>query len=243
MMISVENLCKNFGEIKAVQGVSFSANRGEVVGFLGPNGAGKTTTMRMLTGYLLPSAGQINICGHSIIETPTLTQRHLGYLPEGAPAYSEMTPSSFLNFIADIHLLGKDQKKAAIDQIVDLLHLQSVFYRPIETLSKGFRRRVGLAQALLHNPDVLILDEPTDGLDPNQKYEVHELIRKLAKDKAIIISTHILDEVESVCTRAMIISRGRIIADNVQASRSELDKVFRDLTEKFDKESGVSVYH
>jgi ABC-2 type transport system ATP-binding protein len=209
--VSIQNLSKNFGEFQAVKGISFSAKQGEVLGFLGPNGAGKTTTMRMITGYLPPSAGSIDVCGINVLENPIEAQKRIGYLPEGGPLYNDMTPASFLSFIGQIRNLSDVQLRDRIDYVVDNLHLSKVFYQPIETLSKGYKRRVALAQAIIHNPDVLILDEPTDGLDPNQKFEVRALIAAMAKDKAIVISTHILEEVEAICSRAVIISEGEVV--------------------------------
>lgn len=210
--ISIKNLSKNFGELKAVKSVSFSVGKGEVLGFLGPNGAGKSTTMRMITGYFPPSDGEINICGINVLENPVEAQKNIGYLPEGGPLYNDMTPASFLNFIADIRALGNVQRKERLEYVIDKLHLSKVFYQTIDTLSKGYKRRVALAQAILHDPKVLILDEPTDGLDPNQKFEVRELISSMSKDKAIIISTHILEEVQAICSRAIIISEGSLVA-------------------------------
>lgn len=212
-MLAVENLVKTFGAIHAVDGISFRVDRGEVLGFLGPNGAGKSTTMRMITGFLGPSAGTARIMDFDVQRAPIKAKRNLGYLPEGGPLYEEMTTRSFLKFIADTHgLRGKDGL-SAIDRAVAATHIGDVLDQRIETLSKGFRRRVGLAQAILHDPPVLILDEPADGLDPNQKHELHKLIAEMAKRKAIVISTHILEEVEAVCSRAVIIDRGRIVAD------------------------------
>lgn len=212
-MISIRNLRKTFGPIRAVDDISFSVSRGEVLGFLGPNGAGKSTTMKMITGFLTPSAGTAIVCGFDILEDPVSVKRRIGYLPEGAPAYPDMTPAAFLDFIAGIRALRGAAKHKRIDFVVDRVQLRDVLHQPIDTLSKGFKRRVGLAQAMLHDPEVLILDEPTDGLDPNQKHEVRTLIGEMAREKAIIISTHILEEVDAVCTRAIIIARGRIVAD------------------------------
>ena len=212
-MVAVDGLSKRFGHLLAVDDISLTVARGEVLGFLGPNGSGKSTTMKMLTGFLTPSAGSAEICGISVSTNAIEAQRHLGYLPEGAPAYADITTSTFLRFIADVRGLRGTRGQRAIGHAVDRTNIAHVLHQPIETLSKGYRRRVGLAQALLHNPDVLILDEPTDGLDPNQKHEVRALIREMSQDKAIIISTHILEEVETVCTRALIIADGRIVAD------------------------------
>jgi ABC-2 type transport system ATP-binding protein len=212
-MIKTEALTKRYGTLTAVDAVSFSAVPGEVLGFLGPNGAGKTTTMRMLAGFISATSGRASICGHDV-DTDSLAARTcLGYLPEGAPAYGEMTVHDFLNFIADLRRL-RGATRARVDFAIGRLQLESVLDQTIETLSKGFRRRVGLAQAIMHDPPVLILDEPTDGLDPNQKHEVRSLIDDMAGDKTVIISTHILEEVDAVCTRAVIIARGRIVADD-----------------------------
>ena len=212
-LLDVHDLTKRFGPITAVEGVSFSLGRGEVLGFLGPNGAGKTTTMRVIAGYLPPSGGRAQVCGFDVASQPLEVKRRLGYLPEGAPAYGDMTPEALLRFVADLHGLSGDERRRRVGAAVGRLELESVVQRPIETLSKGFRRRVGLAQAILLDPEVLILDEPTDGLDPNQKHQVRSLLNEMAKDKAIIVSTHILEEVEAVCTRAIVIADGRIVVD------------------------------
>ena len=211
-MLEARDLVKHFGAIRAVDGVSFSVEKGEVLGFLGPNGAGKTTTMKMLTGYLTPTSGEAFIGGENVNVAPLAAKRRLGYLPEGAPGYGDMTPRSFLDFVAAARGL-KTNREAQIEAAGSSVHLASVWDQPIETLSKGFRRRVGLAQALIHDPEILILDEPTDGLDPNQKHEVRALIRDMAREKAIIISTHLLEEVDAICSRAIIIDRGSIVAD------------------------------
>jgi ABC-2 type transport system ATP-binding protein len=212
-MIAIRGLSKSFGSIRAVDNVSFTVGRGEVLGFLGPNGAGKSTTMKMITGFLTPTSGTAVVCGHDVLEEPVAVKRRLGYLPEGAPAYPDMTPMAFLDFVARIRGFKGEDKAKRIAVAADRVQLREVMYQPIDTLSKGFKRRVGLAQAMLHDPDVLILDEPTDGLDPNQKHEVRTLIGEMARDKAIIISTHILEEVDAVCTRAVIIARGKLVAD------------------------------
>ncbi|NJO37872.1 MAG: ABC transporter ATP-binding protein [Rhizobiales bacterium] len=212
-MLDIQGLSKTFGTIKAVDGIDFKVGRGEVLGFLGPNGAGKSTTMRMVAGYLTPSAGRIEVCGYDVAAKPIEIRKRLGYLPEGAPAYGDMTPAGLLGFVADIRKIRGDEKKRRIDEVIERLELGGVLAQPIETLSKGFKRRVGLATTLLHDPDVLILDEPTDGLDPNQKHQVRTLLSELAADKAIIISTHILEEVDALCSRAIVIARGRIVAD------------------------------
>jgi ABC-2 type transport system ATP-binding protein len=211
-MISVRHLTKRFGPVTAVEDISFNVARGELLGFLGPNGAGKSTTMKMITGFLAPSAGTAVICGHDVGKAPIAAKRHIGYLPEGAPAYPDMTPAGFLDFVAHIRGFAGKEAERRIDLAVERTELGDVLDQPIETLSKGFKRRVGVAQALLHDPDVLILDEPTDGLDPNQKHEVRRLIAAMP-EKAIIISTHLLEEVDAVCTRAVVIAQGRIVAD------------------------------
>ncbi|MGH8132618.1 MAG: ABC transporter ATP-binding protein [Steroidobacteraceae bacterium] len=216
-MIKTEHLTKRYASLAAVDDVTFQVSPGEVLGFLGPNGAGKTTAMRMLAGFVTPTSGSASICGHDV-ETDTLAARSvLGYLPEGAPLYGEMTVRRFLAFIADLRALEGERRRARLDHVIEHLQLGSVLEQTIDTLSKGFRRRVGLAQAIMHDPPVLILDEPTDGLDPNQKHEVRTLINDMARDKIIVISTHILEEVDAVCTRAIIIARGRIVADDTPA--------------------------
>ena len=212
-MIEVEKLTKRFAGRTAVDELSFSVGPGEVLGFLGPNGAGKSTTMKMITGFLHPTSGTARINGADIQQQPLAAKRQLGYLPEGAPGYGDMTVARFLDFIAEVRGLKGRQRRERLEAVVADVHLESVLPQKIETLSKGFRRRVGLAQAIIHDPKVLILDEPTDGLDPNQKHEVRNLIRGMAKDKIIVISTHILEEVDAVCSRAMIIAHGRLLAD------------------------------
>ena len=212
-LIEIKRLAKHFGSIEAVRGISFTVDRGEVLGFLGPNGAGKSTTMKMLAGFLTPSSGTASICGHDVVDAPIAAKRCLGYLPEGAPAYPDMTCLAFLDFVAQIRGYHGAERRRRIAAAVERVELGGVLHQPIETLSKGFKRRVGLAQALLHDPEVLILDEPTDGLDPIQKHQVRTLIQGMAHDKAIIISTHILEEVDAVCTRAMVIAKGRVLAD------------------------------
>lgn len=212
--LRVMNLTKNFGKLIAVDNVSFTAAQGEVVGFLGPNGAGKSTTMKMITGFLTPSSGTAYIGGYDIIEQPIAAKKLFGYLPEGAPSYPDMTVKSFISFIADIRGIDAEQKEFKIAQVINKVNLQSVLHQRIDTLSKGFKRRLGLAQALIHDPSVLILDEPTDGLDPNQKREVRNLITEMAKDKVIILSTHILEEVEAVCDRVIVVAAGKIILDS-----------------------------
>jgi ABC-2 type transport system ATP-binding protein len=212
-MIEVRHLTRRFGPVTAVDDISFSVRRGEVLGFLGPNGAGKSTTMKVITGFLSPTSGTAIVCGADIVDDPITAKRHIGYLPEGAPAYPDMTTLGFLRFIARIRGFAGEDAKGRIGLAVKRTALDEVLDQTIDTLSKGFKRRVGLAQALLHDPDVLILDEPTDGLDPNQKHEVRTLITELAPAKAIIISTHILEEVEAVCSRATIIAHGKLLAD------------------------------
>ena len=208
----MRNLTKAFGPLVAVDDVSFSVPRGEVLGFLGPNGAGKSTTMKMITGFMAPTRGTAVVCGDDVVESPIEVKKSIGYLPEGAPLYGDMTPRALLNFVAQIRGLRGAERRRKVNEAIHTTHIEEVAFRPIDTLSKGFKRRVGLAQAVLHGPDVLVLDEPTDGLDPNQKHDVRVLLRAMAKDKAIIISTHILEEVDAVCTRAIIISHGRIVA-------------------------------
>ncbi|HEY1615313.1 MAG TPA: ABC transporter ATP-binding protein [Rhizomicrobium sp.] len=216
-MIEIQGLTKSFGALAAVAGIDLTVRQGEVLGFLGPNGAGKSTTMKMITGFLAPSSGRVRVSGHDV-ETDTLAaQRMIGYLPEGAPAYGDMTPRQFLGFIAEVRGFTGAAAKDRIASVVAKTELDPVLDQPIETLSKGFRRRVGVAQAILHDPPVLIMDEPTDGLDPNQKHSVRTLLREMAPKKAIIVSTHLLEEVEAICTRAVIIDRGRVVADGTPA--------------------------
>lgn len=210
-MIEIKNLTKRYGDLVAVDSVSFTVSPGEVLGFLGPNGAGKSTTMKMIAGFLTPSEGSIRVCGFDVEQSPLEAKRCIGYLPEGAPAYGEMTPANFLSFIARIRGIANPAER--IRNVVQRLNLERVLDQPIDTLSKGFKRRVGIAQAILHDPKVLVLDEPTDGLDPNQKHEVRSLIQGLAKDKIVIVSTHILEEVHAVCSRAIIIAGGKVVAD------------------------------
>jgi ABC-2 type transport system ATP-binding protein len=232
-MLEIRNLTKHFGPLKAVDGISFRVDRGEVLGFLGPNGAGKSTTMKMATGFVTPTGGTALVCGHDIQEDPLAAKRKFGYLPEGAPAYPDMTPAGFLEFVAEVRGIPPERRGPRIQEVVQLVHLERVLHQRIETLSKGFKRRVGLAQAILHDPEVLILDEPTDGLDPNQKHEVRALIKQMARNKAIVLSTHILEEVEAVCTRAIIIAHGKLLFDGTPAELAErgpLDEVFRRIT-------------
>ena len=213
-LLEIDGVTKRFGPITAVDGISFSVKRGEVLGFLGPNGAGKTTTMRIVTGFLPPSEGRVAVCGFDVVRKPIQVKRRVGYLPEGAPAYGDMSPLGLLGFVAELRGLTGARRSERIDTVVEQLQLDDVLHQPIDTLSKGFKRRVGLAQAILADPEVLILDEPTDGLDPNQKHEVRQLLNAMAGDKAIVISTHILEEVEAVCTRAIIVSKGKVVADD-----------------------------
>jgi ABC-2 type transport system ATP-binding protein len=212
-MIKVENLTKIFGTKRAVDGVSFTVERGEVLGFLGPNGAGKSTTMRMLTGFLPPTSGKVTMGGFDMAENPIPAKKLIGYLPESAPCYTDMTVLGFLDFAAEIRGLRGDAKKSAISRVVDLCFLKTVLHQNVDTLSKGYRHRTCFAQSIIHDPDILVLDEPTDGLDPNQKHEIRQLIRKMGESKAIIFSTHILEEVDAACTRAIIIDRGAIVAN------------------------------
>ncbi|VXB20613.1 ABC-2 type transport system ATP-binding protein [Pseudomonas sp. 8BK] len=212
-MIEIKNLTKRFAQHTAVDDLSFSVQPGEVLGFLGPNGAGKSTTMKMLTGFLAPTSGSASILGFDIQKDTLKAQRQIGYLPEGAPCYGDMTVRSFLEFIAEVRGFKGAEKRERVAKAVAQVELEAVLEQSIETLSKGFKRRVGLAQAILHDPKVLILDEPTDGLDPNQKHQVRKLIQSLAHDKIVIISTHILEEVSAVCTRAVVIAHGKLLAD------------------------------
>ncbi len=235
-MIEISHLTMRYGALTAVDDLSFNVEAGQVLGFLGPNGAGKSTTMKMITGFLAPTAGSIRVCGHDVEREPLAAKACMGYLPEGAPSYGEMSVRAFLEFIADVRGLSTERRRARLDDVIARLALGGVLEQVIETLSKGFRRRVGLAQALLHDPQVLILDEPTDGLDPNQKHEVRTLINAMSKDKIIVISTHILEEVDAVCNRAIIIAGGRILADETpkalaaRAPSGRLDDVFRHIT-------------
>jgi len=235
-MIEIQDLQKSFGDFRAVDGLSFSVEPGEVLGFLGPNGAGKSTTMRMITGFLTPSGGEVRIAGVGVGADPLSAKRRIGYLPEGAPLYPDMTPRTLLEFIAEVRGIPKAERRGRIEKVVAQVHIADVLDQKIETLSKGFKRRVGLAQAILHDPEILILDEPTDGLDPNQKHEVRQLIREMSEDKVIILSTHILEEVDSVCTRAIIIAKGKVVFDGTpgelrdRSPSGRLDDVFREIT-------------
>ena len=234
-MISVKGLRRNFGSIVAVNGASFNVEKGEVLGFLGPNGAGKSTLMKMLACFLRPDSGSATICGYDILKNPVEVRKSIGYLAENVPLYNEMTVGDFLNFVCDARNIKGRDRKQALDRIVPICSIESVYHQSIETLSKGYKRRVGLAQTLIHDPEVLILDEPTDGLDPNQKHEVRELINNMSKDKCIIVSTHILEEVEAICSRAIIIARGEILVDSTPEKLKEehqcgLDEIFRKIT-------------
>lgn len=223
-MIDVTGLTRKFGDLTVVDDLSFRVEDGEILGFLGPNGAGKSTTMKMLTGFLAPSAGEIRVFDYNVATDPVAVKRNIGYLPEGAPAYSDMSVSAFLHFASRIRGLKGEELTRRMDDVIQKVDLGSVLTQRIETLSKGFKRRVGLAQALLHDPRILILDEPTDGLDPNQKHQVRELIRNLSRDKIVIISTHILEEVHAVCTRALIIASGRIVADGTPEELASMSR-------------------
>jgi ABC-2 type transport system ATP-binding protein len=236
-MIEVKGLVKTYGSKNAVNGVTFSVKRGDILGFLGPNGAGKSTTMKMITGFLRPTAGTATVDGHDVTVDPVVVKRKVGYLPESAPAYGEMTVEEFLTFIAECRGYREtNAKESQVNRAIQLTHLSGVRTQTIETLSKGYKQRVGFAQALLHDPPVLVLDEPTDGLDPNQKNEVRSLIKSMAVEKAVILSTHILEEVEAICNRVIIISQGRVVVDETPAAlqarkpSARLDEIFRDLT-------------
>ncbi len=235
-MIEVESLTKQFGSKRAVDNLTFTVKKGEVLGFLGPNGAGKSTTMRMITGFFPPTSGDAKVCGISVVDRPAEAKTKIGYLPESAPLYNDMTVIGFLRFCASIRGLKGTAKNDAVERAIDTCFLGSVAKQSIDTLSKGYRHRTCLAQALLHDPEVLILDEPTDGLDPNQKHEVRQLIRRLGKDKAILFSTHILEEVEAACTRAVIVDCGKIVADGTptellaQSGTGSLTDLFRKVT-------------
>jgi ABC-2 type transport system ATP-binding protein len=234
-MITTNNLSKRYGDKLAVDGLTFSVAPGEVLGFLGANGAGKSTTMRMIAGFIAPSSGQVSVCGHDIERASVAAKSCMGYLPEGAPSYGEMTVAEFLDFVADMRGLSGERRRQRRGIVIERLGLGPVIHQIIETLSKGFRRRVGLAQALIHDPQVLILDEPTDGLDPNQKHEVRRLINDLGKDKLVIVSTHILEEVHEVCTRAIIIANGRIVADETPGALEARSRYHHAVSLRFDR--------
>ncbi len=234
-MIEIKNLYKKYDDITVVDNLSLNVGKGEVLGFLGPNGAGKSTTMKMVTGFIEPSSGTIKIKNLLVQESAYEIKKHMGYLPEGAPQYGEMTTLDFLLFIAKIRGIEKNKINESIESAIENLSLKDVLAKRIEHLSKGFKRRVGIAQAIIHDPEILIMDEPTDGLDPNQKYDVRELIKKISKDKTIIISTHILEEVEAVCTRAAIIAKGKLLFDDTpnklkNSGENSLDDTFRKIT-------------
>ena len=230
-MIRIEHLTKTFGAKRAVDDVSFTVERGEVLGFLGPNGAGKSTTMRMITGFYPPTSGKVSVGGHDVVESPLEAKRLIGYLPENAASYPDMTVQGFLSFAAELRGLDGDARRKAVHRVVERCFLESVLHQSIDTLSKGYKHRTCLAQSLIHDPDVLIMDEPTDGLDPNQKHEVRNLIRELGKTKAVVFSTHILEEVDAACTRAIIIDKGRVVAQGTPDELGRpLDEVFRKIT-------------
>lgn len=245
-MIEVTNLSKAFGSFMAVDGVSFQVNKGEILAFLGPNGAGKSTTMKMLTCFLTPSGGDATVCGISILKDPIAVRKKVGYMPENAPLYGDLTVLEFLNYIADLREISEEERENALKRVIETCSLQTVINQIIDTLSKGYKRRVSLAQALIHDPEVLILDEPTDGLDPNQKHEVRSLIKHMAKEKCIILSTHILEEMEACCTRAVIISNGEIKFNGTpgelkaKSNNGQVDDVFRAITTRIAVE-GVSI--
>jgi len=234
-MITTKNLSKRYGDKLAVDDLTFTVSPGEVLGFLGANGAGKSTTMRMIAGFIAPSSGSVSVCGHDIEKAAVAAKSCMGYLPEGAPSYGEMTVAEFLEFVADIRGLTGSLRKQRRDIVIERLALEPVIDQVVETLSKGFRRRVGLAQAIIHDPQVLILDEPTDGLDPNQKHEVRRLINELSKDKLVIVSTHILEEVHEVCTRAIIIANGRIVADETPSALEARSRYYHAVSLRFEK--------
>lgn len=230
VQLEVKNLSKVFNNKLVVNDISFTANQGQIVGFLGPNGAGKTTSMRMITGFLKPNSGSILINGTDIAIDPVLAKQQFGYLPEGAPSYLDMSVYDSLEFVAKIRGYTGESLANCLATVIKQVNLETVLNKTVDQLSKGFKRRLGLAQAILHNPPILILDEPTDGLDPNQKHEVRELIKKMAKDKVIILSTHILEEVEAICNRVMVIADGRIISDGPPCPSGELETFFRKIT-------------
>ena len=236
-MVAVENLVKDYGDLRAVDGVSFQVKKGDILGFLGPNGAGKSTTMKMITGFLSPTSGTASVDGFDVRKHPLEAKSRVGYLPESSPAYPEMTVVEFLSYVAETRgFRSKDEVYKRLSDVIVKCHLQTVQSQSIETLSKGYRQRVGVAQSILHDPPVLILDEPTDGLDPNQKHEVRKLIKAMAEDKAIVLSTHILEEVEAICNRIIVIDQGRVrvneTPDEFKARKpgSSIDEIFREIT-------------
>ncbi len=236
-MVEVKKLVKHYGQIRAVDGVTFTVKRGDILGFLGPNGAGKSTTMKMLTGYITPTSGTAVVDGFDVHASPLEVRRRIGYLPESSPSYHEMTVWEFLGFIAEVRgYSAKEARAKRVEEVLRLCQLGDVRHQVIETLSKGYKQRVGFAQAVIHDPPVLVLDEPTDGLDPNQKHEVRRIIAGMAQKKAIILSTHILEEVDAICNRVIIIARGRVLVDETpdklraRGDTGRLDDVFRKLT-------------
>ena len=244
-MITLENVTRKFGSFVAVDNLSLTVSKGEILGFLGPNGAGKTTTMRMISGFLTPSSGKITVCGYDTVENPVEIKRHIGYMPEVASSYNEMTVLSFLTFIAQARGLYGSAAEKAVARIADRISLVKVLYQPIETLSKGYKRRIGLAQALIHDPDILILDEPTEGRDPNQKREIRMLLRELQENKAIIVSTHVLEEVETICSRAVIINKGKIVLDDTPRALMSLSQTHQTLfflLPDFQKERAETIF-
>jgi len=238
-MVTVDRLVKDYGALRAVDGVSFKINKGDILGFLGPNGAGKSTTMKMITGFLTPTSGKATVDGFDVAENPIEVKQRIGYLPESSAAYPEMTVVEFLTYVAEARgITDKDELTNRLADVIVKCHLDSVKYRAIENLSKGYRQRVGVAQAIIHDPQVLILDEPTDGLDPNQKHEVRKLIQAMSEDKAIVLSTHILEEVEAICNRVIVIDQGKVLVDETpeefkaRKPGATIDEVFRDITNK-----------
>ena len=240
-MIEIRNLSKRFGPLQAVDDITFNVNKGEVLGFLGPNGAGKSTTMKRVTGFLEPTSGSASVCGHDVAKDPIAAKKCIGYLPEGAPLYGDMTPRSFLKFIAEVRGIPKGERAGRIDDVAEKVHIKGVMGQRIETLSKGFKRRVGLAQAILHDPQVLILDEPTDGLDPNQKHDVRQLILEMSKDKCIVLSTHILEEVPAVCTRAIVIAHGKLEFDGSPDAMQAMSVHHNSISVRFPANCGVQL--
>jgi ABC-2 type transport system ATP-binding protein len=240
-MIKVQNLVKAFGPKLAVNDVTFTVERGEVLGFLGPNGAGKSTTMRMVTGFIPPSSGSIHVGGYDMMVQPIEAKQTIGYLPENAPLYTDMTVWGFLSFAAELRGFRGMQRKQAVDRVIEMCFLENVIHQSIDTLSKGYRHRTCFAQAVIHDPDFLIMDEPTDGLDPNQKHEVREIIRRMGSKKAIIFSTHILEEVEAACTRAIIIDRGQIVANGTPAELKHQSTIAGAVTVRISNVAGAAL--